>query len=106
MAVSKSGLSTAGFGFGRFAFAAEPAFDPRPAHGWRVFDVTTRVEPTVNGATQVWLPLPSVEEATWIRPMGNLWQGNAASVEDFRDPVYGARMLAARWHASETGARA
>jgi transglutaminase-like putative cysteine protease len=94
-------LTAAGLGIGRFAVAADITFDPKPAHGWRVFEVTTRVEPVVNGATQVWLPLPSVEDAAWIRPMGNLWQGNAASVQELRDPVYGARMLAARWDASE-----
>ncbi|MHB0983163.1 MAG: transglutaminase, partial [Thiobacillus sp.] len=94
-------LTAAGIGLGRFAVATDISFDPKPAHGWRVFEVTTRVEPVVNGATQVWLPLPSVEDATWIRPMGNLWQGNAASVQELHDPVYGARMLAARWDASE-----
>jgi transglutaminase-like putative cysteine protease len=96
-------LTAAGLGYGRLAVAADnKAFDPSPADGWRVFEVTTRVEPAVNGATQVWLPLPSVEDAAWIKPMGNLWQGNAASVQDVRDPVYGARMLAARWDAGES----
>ncbi len=96
-------LTAAGLGFGRLAAAAaDTPFAPSPAHGWRVFEVTTRVEPAVNGATQVWLPLPSVEDAAWIRPMGNLWQGNAASVQEVRDPVYGARMLAARWDAGES----
>ena len=94
-------LTAAGLGIGRFAVAADQPFAPSPAHGWRVFEVTTRVEPAVNGAMQVWLPLPSVEEAAWIRPMGNLWQGNAASVQEWRDPVYGARLLAARWETSE-----
>jgi transglutaminase-like putative cysteine protease len=93
-------LTATGFSFGRFASAADISFDPKPADGWRVFEVTSRVEPVVNGAPQVWLPLPSVEDAAWIRPMGNLWQGNAASVQEWRDPIYGARMLAARWDAS------
>lgn len=97
-----SALTAAGLGLDRFAIAAENhPFAPSPAHGWRVFEVTTRVEPAVNGATQVWLPLPSVEDAAWIKPMGNLWQGNADSVQDVRDPIYGARMLAARWDAGE-----
>jgi transglutaminase-like putative cysteine protease len=94
-------LTAAGLGLSRFAVAADISFDPKPAHGWRVFEVTTRVEPVANGATQVWLPLPAVEDTAWIRPMGNLWQSNAASVQELRDPVYGARMLAARWDASE-----
>ncbi len=87
----------------RFASAAEGAgFNPNPANGWRVFEVTSRIEVSAaSGAPRIWLPLPAVEDAGWIRPMGNLWQGNAAAVQEVRDPVYGARMLAAQWDASE-----
>ncbi|MFO7593066.1 MAG: transglutaminase domain-containing protein [Pseudomonadota bacterium] len=98
-----SALAAAGLASGRLAVAADrPSFNPGPESGWRVFEVTTRVEPNAaDGAPQVWLPLPSVEEAGWIRPMGNLWQGNAIAVQEMRDPVYGARMLTARWEANE-----
>ena len=95
-----STLAVAAMSAGRFAMAAA-AFEPGPAQGWRVFEVTTRVEPAANGATRVWVPLPSVEEAEWIRPMGNLWQGNAVSVQEWRDPIYGARVLAAQWEKNE-----
>ncbi|WP_324780657.1 transglutaminase-like domain-containing protein [Thiobacillus sedimenti] len=97
-----SAVAAAGFGFDRFAGAADPSFAPSPSHGWRVFEVTTHVEPTADGVTRAWVPLPSVEEADWIRPMGNLWQGNASIVQEWRDPIYGARMLAARWEAGES----
>jgi transglutaminase-like putative cysteine protease len=85
----------------RYATATESgAPDIQP--GWRVFDLTTRVElPRADSSTHVWIPLPSVEDPTWIRTMGNLWQGNAASVELKREPVYGATMLEARWDAGE-----
>ncbi|MBT9612767.1 MAG: transglutaminase domain-containing protein [Burkholderiales bacterium] len=87
----------------RLSTAAETQFNPSPANGWRVFEVTTRVELTkTDSATRVWLPLPSVEEATWIKTMGNLWQGNAANVQMHRDASYGAQMLAASWEAGET----
>src|ERR1035437_7385392 len=33
--------------------------------------------------------------------MGNLWQGNAVAMQQLADPVYGARMLAARRDAAE-----
>lgn len=80
----------------------ESRFQPSAANGWRVFEVTTRAElAAANSATRVWLPLPSVEEATWIKTMGNLWQGNAAHVEIQRDAHYGANMLVARWEAGE-----
>lgn len=95
-----STLAAAALGAGRFDIA-DAAFEAGPMHGWRVFEVTTRVEPAADGAARVWVPLPSVEEAEWIRPMGNLWQGNAISVQEWRDPVYCARVLAAQWETSE-----
>ncbi|MBI4996906.1 MAG: transglutaminase, partial [Rhodocyclales bacterium] len=86
----------------RFAFAAEGGFNPTLASGWRIFEVTSRIEVSAaNGAPKVWLPLPSIEDSAWIRPMGNLWQGNAASIQQVREPVYGAQLLAARWDAGE-----
>lgn len=94
-----STLAVAAMSAGRFAIA-DAAIEPGPVHGWRVFEVTTRVEPAADGLARVWVPLPSVE-AEWIRPMGNLWQGNAVSVQEWRDPVYGARVLAAQWQTSE-----
>ncbi|MDX5359812.1 MAG: twin-arginine translocation signal domain-containing protein [Alphaproteobacteria bacterium] len=95
-------FAAAGMGLVPRAMAAERrAFDPNPENGWRTFEVTTRIEPVSDGAARVWVSLPSVEEAGWIRPMGNLWNGNAASVREVSDPVYGARMLAARWEAGE-----
>ena len=95
-------LSAAAIAAPRFAFAAENGFNPSPANGWRVFEVTSHVElSAANGAPRVWLPLPAVDDAAWIRPMGNLWQGNALAVQQVRDPVYGAQMLAAQWDAGE-----
>jgi hypothetical protein len=56
------------------ASQAMAAFDPSPEDGWRTFEVTHRVEVLKpQGATRVWLPLPSMQEQDWIRPMGNLW---------------------------------
>jgi transglutaminase-like putative cysteine protease len=80
------------------ASRAMAAFNPSPENGWRTFEVTMRVEVLKpEGATRVWLPLPSVQEKDWIRPMGNLWQGNAASAQLVRNPDYGAEMLYAEW---------
>jgi len=85
-----------------WADAGAAGFNPTPANGWRVFEVTTRLElPAANGAPKAWIPLPSVEDAAWIKPMGNLWQGNAADVRELRDSVQGVRMLAAQWDAGE-----
>jgi transglutaminase-like putative cysteine protease len=96
-------FSIAGSAAWRPARAEQQFFDPNPANGWRVFEVSMRAEVARGGSqTRVWLPLPSLDEAAWIRPMGNLWQGNAAAMQIARDPVYGAQMLAATWGA-ETG---
>jgi transglutaminase-like putative cysteine protease len=95
-------FSAAALSGARGATAAESKFQPSPANGWRVFEVTTRAELAMtDSATHVWLPLPSVEDGTWIKTMGNLWQGNAADVRVQRDPTYGALMLAASWEAGE-----
>jgi len=45
----------------------------------------------------VWLPLPSVHEEDWIRPMGNLWSGNADTMRPYREERYGAQLLFAQW---------
>ncbi len=100
--IKTASLSAAAFAAPRFAFAADNAFKPSPASGWRVFEVTTRVElSAATGAPRLWLPLPSVDDSAWIKTMGNLWQGNAATVQQMRDPAYGAQMLAATWDAGE-----
>jgi transglutaminase-like putative cysteine protease len=84
------------------ARAAEGGLRPASANGWRVFEVTSRVElSAADGAPRLWLPLPSVEDFAWIRPMGNLWQGNAAVVRQSADPRYGAKMLVAQWDQGE-----
>ena len=84
------------------AAAADSRFDPSPAAGWREFEVTTRVEPTLAGPTSVWLPLPVLEDPAWIRLRGNEWSGNAAQAEVRTDGVGGAAMLFARWEGGET----
>ena len=93
-----AGIFTASAVFGsRIAFAAPPAFTPSPTDGWRLFEVSTRVElAKAESATRVWIPLPSFEDAAWIKPLGNNWQGNTAAVSIERDPNYGALMLADR----------
>ncbi len=82
--------------------AAPQPFAPSPASGWRRFEVSSRVEPIADGqALRVWLPLPSMHEADWFRPMGNLWQGNADTMVVARD-ASGAEMLYAEWTSATT----
>jgi len=77
-----------------------PAFAPTPDNGWRVFELVSRIEPAAaDGFTRAWVPLPSVSDAEWVRPMGNQWQGNAQQMHVVTDPMYGASMLSAEWAA-------
>jgi transglutaminase-like putative cysteine protease len=94
-------LSTAALGLPRLALAAEHAFAPTPADGWRSFEVTTRLT-SAAGATRLWVPLPSVQDAAWVQPLGDHWQGNAAQADIWTDPVYGARVLAASFDPDKT----
>jgi transglutaminase-like putative cysteine protease len=74
-----------------------PAFAPKPG-AWRNFQLTTRLEiADARGRVQVWVPLPSLTEAEWIRPGGDEWTTNAQSAEVRRDGKYGARFLHLEW---------
>ncbi|MBI3512646.1 MAG: transglutaminase domain-containing protein [Proteobacteria bacterium] len=77
--------------------AAADAFAPKPG-AWRSFQTTLRLDiAKPQGASQAWVPLPSVNEPEWFRPLGNEWKTNAASAEIYRDPKYGAELLHVSW---------
>ncbi len=81
------------------------AFAPRPEDGWRVFEVTSRIEVQGGAGTiRVWLPLPSLYDPAWIRPMGNLWQGDFENARVVDEPPYGTSLLAADWPAGRPSA--
>ena len=82
--------------------AVETGFSPMPQN-WRVFDVTTRIElNSAARARRVWLPLPSVTEDDWVRPMGNIWKGNAVAMRPYSEPPFDTQMLFAQWDDSES----
>ena len=87
-------------------FAQAPASIPTrgnfaPQSGaWRTFDVTTRVDVVKpQGATQVWLPIPSVN-SDYQRSLENSFSSNGTTklMQDGRD---GAKMLYAEFAAGE-----
>ena len=81
--------------------AQHPAFQPVP-RGWRTFEVTTTVELLEpRGVSRVWIPLPSVHDDEWIKPMGNLWSGNAQTMQPYKEDRYGAQLLFAQWRPEE-----
>ncbi len=86
-----------------FAQPAAPApranFAPQSGN-WRTFDVTTRVDiAKPDGATRVWLPIPSVN-SDYQRSLDNGFSSNGASrlTQDGRD---GAKMLYVEFAAGE-----
>lgn len=73
------------------ALAQERRFAPQPA-GWRTFELTTRAEPTMaQGASRVWLPLPSVD-TEWQRSLESSFTTNGRATR-VADRVDGARAL-------------
>lgn len=84
----------------RWALAQQLPFNPTP-RGWRTFEVVSRVELAKSeGATTVWIPLPSVE-SDYQDVLGNEWSGNAARSMVVTDGKYGAKMLRAEWGSDE-----
>jgi transglutaminase-like putative cysteine protease len=80
------------------AWTQERRFAPQPA-GWRSFDIVTRVEPALaQGATQVWVPMPSVD-TDWQRSLGGSISTNGRA-ERVADGVDGARILRVSFDAS------
>jgi transglutaminase-like putative cysteine protease len=83
------------------SFAQQLPFEPRQAEKWRSFEVTTRVEILFpEGASRVWLPVPSVNTG-WQRTLDNAWSGNAATMQLLHDGKYGAGMFYAEWPNAE-----
>jgi transglutaminase-like putative cysteine protease len=78
------------------AQTAAPRFEPQVG-GWRTFEITTIVTVAdVNGATQLWLPVPDLE-IDYQRSLDNVWTGNAARAGLVSDPKKGVRMLHAEF---------
>lgn len=93
-----AGAASALAAFSPLGFAqaeAERQFAPQPG-AWRTFEVTTRVEIAApQGATRVWLPVPSVNTG-WQQSLESSYTSNGgASMAS--DGHYGARMLYAEF---------
>ena len=80
--------------FAQSAAPAAPAdrqFSPQPGN-WRTFEVTTRVDIVKpQGATRVWLPIPSVN-TDWQKSLERSFSSNGQT-KMTDDDKYGARML-------------
>jgi len=75
------------------ALAAEGADAP-----WRTFEVTTRVEVLdAKGPTRVWVPVPLLEDRTFLKPMGNSFEAIGGNTRFALDPHYSAGMVCGEW---------
>jgi transglutaminase-like putative cysteine protease len=100
LALAGSALATGALP--RTALAAEAGprrFAPEPG-AWRSFEMTTRVEiAEPQGATKVWLPMPSVN-GDFQQSLQSDWSGNATLTRVVSDERYGAKMLYAEFDPS------
>jgi transglutaminase-like putative cysteine protease len=73
------------------AMAQQRRFEPQPGD-WRTFEITTRIDLLIpQGASSVWVPLPSVE-SEWQRSMETSFSTNGRAVRT-ADRQDGAKML-------------
>ena len=65
-----------------------------PADGWKVYEITTRVEVLKPvGVTRVWLPTPLTYDTPYHRSMGNSWVAEGGTAGQSIDPKYGAGIV-------------
>jgi len=94
-------IAPAAAAFPALALAQQLPFEPRKSEAWRTFEITTRVEVLFpEGATRVWLPVPSVDSA-YQKTIDNAWSGNAGTMKILHDGTYGAGLFYAEWVSSE-----
>jgi transglutaminase-like putative cysteine protease len=102
--LSKSALALAAgalpaINFAQTPMAGERRFAPQPGT-WRTFEITTRVDiAKPQGATKVWLPIPSVN-SDWQQSMESSFASNGKA-NVMADTQYGARMLYVEFAAAE-----
>lgn len=93
-----SGALAAGLAMPRWAMAQVP-FSPKPGD-WRTFETVTRVEVAKpEGKVQAWIPLPSVDQAEWMRSGDSAWTADGAEAKLVTDPKHGSMMLHVLWPA-------
>ncbi|MBX2806078.1 MAG: transglutaminase domain-containing protein [Hyphomicrobiales bacterium] len=64
---------------------------------WRKFDIVTRIKfAKTEKSAKAWVPVPSVEQADWSKPLGSDWQTNAASAR-LEQTESGAYLVYLEW---------
>ena len=74
----------------------------KEAGPWRRFEIVTRLDiAKPEGRVQAWVPVPSVEDADWSKPLGSAWKTNAKIAKLKRAPQSGAAMVHLQWAEGE-----
>jgi transglutaminase-like putative cysteine protease len=96
IAMGAGALASAAWTSGARAQDQARTFAPRQG-AWRTFEVTTTVQVLdAKGATQLWIPLPSVN-GEFQQSLDQQWTGNANATRVLSDARYGASMLYAKF---------
>ena len=81
---------------------AETIFAPKSGN-WRTFETVMRIEVgKPKGQVQAWVPLPSVDQTSWMRSGISTWIADGAKTTAMTDEKYGAKMLHAIWPSDTT----
>jgi transglutaminase-like putative cysteine protease len=65
---------------------------------WRLFEIATKLAlHDRNSAAKVWIPIPSMREASWHLPESTRWTTNATHAEITKVGPYGAALVLAEW---------
>ena len=76
---------------------ADIAFAPKPG-SWRTYEITTAIEiPKPEGATQAWIPIPSVTQESWVKAGETKWETTTGQAMRVRDEKSGAEMIHVTW---------
>lgn len=74
----------------------------REAGPWRRFEIVTRIDiAKPEGKMQAWVPVPTVEDPEWAKPLGSDWKTNAKVAKLKRAPNNGAAMVHLQWAENE-----
>lgn len=75
----------------------------KEAGPWRRFEIVTRLDIVKpQGKVQAWVPMPSLSDDEWSKPLGSDWTTNAKAAKRIRDPKSGLELVHLQWIEGES----
>jgi hypothetical protein len=69
---------------------------------WRRFEIVTRLDILKpKGKVEAWVPVPSVSESAWSKPLGSDWKTNAKIAKLIHDEKRGLELVYLQWAEGE-----